>query len=98
MAIEQFVIAWLAFFAWALVTFTLLERLAPRKRVPIAWRRIAIAGLLLGIGAWIAERFVWVPREASSVILVVIGWVIAELLIYWIHRAMHRVPLLWRFH
>jgi sterol desaturase/sphingolipid hydroxylase (fatty acid hydroxylase superfamily) len=96
--VVTFIHAWLALFAWAAVTFMVLERLVPRVRARVPWRRIVIAGGLLGAGAWIGEQLSWVPPEPGHVMAVAAGWVIAELIAYWIHRAMHRVPWLWRFH
>lgn len=37
-------------------------------------------------------------RLSPSVGLAVVVFVLADLVGYWVHRAMHRVPWLWRFH
>jgi sterol desaturase/sphingolipid hydroxylase (fatty acid hydroxylase superfamily) len=95
---SQFALAWFAFVAWSFATFTLLERLWPRARHRLPVRRIAIAAILLAVDAVIARAIVRASPEPGPLVQLVLAWVIAEVLLYWMHRAMHRVPLLWRFH
>jgi sterol desaturase/sphingolipid hydroxylase (fatty acid hydroxylase superfamily) len=44
-----------------------------------------------GLLRWAVERAPWAVQFTLSV-------VVAELCAYWLHRAMHHVPLLWRVH
>jgi sterol desaturase/sphingolipid hydroxylase (fatty acid hydroxylase superfamily) len=86
----DFLLAWAGFVVWATATFTLLDRARPSAR------RIALAAGLLAIDAAIARAIV--PISDASIARLVAAWLLAELALYWVHRAMHRVPLLWRFH
>ena len=87
---------WLLFAASATAMFVALEQLAPRTRSPIRWRAIAVATALLGIDAAIT-RLARMPATGTAARMV-LAFVLVELADYAIHRAMHAVPLLWRFH
>ncbi|HWO18917.1 MAG TPA: sterol desaturase family protein [Kofleriaceae bacterium] len=93
-----FALGWVAFVAWALATFTALEHLVPRRHAPVPARRIAIAAALLAAEGTIARALVWAEPDPSSLARAVLAWLLAELAHYAVHRAMHRVPWLWRFH
>lgn len=93
-----FALGWLAFVAWAIATFSALERLVPRHRAPLPARRIAIAAGLLAAEAAIARALLWSSPEPSSLARAALAWLLAEVAHYAVHRAMHRVPWLWRFH
>lgn len=94
-----FFVGWAALVLWATVTFTLLERLAPRvlDAAPRA-RRIAAAAVLLAVEAALARLLVLASPTPDFAARAVLALVLAELAHYAIHRAMHAVPLLWRFH
>jgi len=94
----SFALGWLAFVAWAIATFTALERLVPRHRAPLPVHRIAIAAALLAAEGAIARALVWTSPDPSSLARAVLAWLLAEAAHYAVHRAMHRVPWLWRFH
>jgi len=93
-----FALGWLAFVAWAIATFTALEHLVPRQRATVPVRRIAIAAGLLAIEAALARTLTWASPDPSSLARASLAWLLAEVAHYAVHRAMHRVPLLWRFH
>lgn len=95
---SEFAVAWFAFVAWSFATFTALERIWPRQHHRVAVRRIAVAAILLAVDAVIARAIVRVSPGPEPLLRLALAWVIAEVLLYWTHRAMHRVPLLWRFH
>jgi sterol desaturase/sphingolipid hydroxylase (fatty acid hydroxylase superfamily) len=95
-AVADFAVGWLALVGWSVATFTALERIRPRHRVRPGARRVAIAAGLLAVDAAIAVALVGgAGLRGGSVIT---AWLLAELLHYAVHRAMHGVPLLWRFH
>ena len=94
----QFAVAWCAFLAWAIATFTVLERFWPRHDRRPGWRRIAGASILLAVDAAIARAIVVTSADGAPVARLALAWLIAEVLLYWVHRAMHSIPLLWRFH
>lgn len=94
--ITELAIGWLALVAWTTVAFTLLERLRPRHRQHPRARRIAIAAGLLAINVAIARLLVGAVGPSGG--RVVLVWLVDEALQYALHRAMHRVPLLWQFH
>jgi sterol desaturase/sphingolipid hydroxylase (fatty acid hydroxylase superfamily) len=94
----SFALGWLAFVAWAAASFTALEALVPRHRAPLPLRRIAIAAALLAAEGAIARALVWTSPDPSSLARAVLAWLCAEAAHYAVHRAMHDVPWLWRFH
>ncbi len=87
---------WLVFAAGASAMFVALEQLAPRRPAPIRWRAIAIAVTLLVIDGAIT-RVVPMPA-AGTVARIALALLLVELADYGLHRTMHAVPLLWRFH
>ena len=93
-----FAVAWAVFLGWSIATFTLLERAWGNGGRRPRGRRIAAAAGLLAVDALIARSIVWTADASAPILRVVLAWLVAELAIYWLHRAMHRVPLLWRFH
>jgi sterol desaturase/sphingolipid hydroxylase (fatty acid hydroxylase superfamily) len=93
-AVVRFAVGWLALVAWTIVAFAVVERMRPRHvRHPRAGR-VATAAGLLAIDAAIARAIVH-GVQGGRVVLV---WLLGEVLHYAFHRAMHRVPQLWRFH
>ncbi|HEY5944974.1 MAG TPA: sterol desaturase family protein [Kofleriaceae bacterium] len=95
-ALAQLALGWLAFVAWSLVAFTLLERVRPRHHAHPGARRIALAAALLVVDAGLAQLVFHVADLHGG--RIVLTFVAAELLHYGLHVAMHRFPLLWRFH
>lgn len=85
--------------------FVPLEYLFPARATQPSWRAMALGASLfvvntvlmqlLGSHVWNAMRVVELPRTFTVVALV---FVVSDFAGYWIHRAMHRVPVLWRFH
>jgi sterol desaturase/sphingolipid hydroxylase (fatty acid hydroxylase superfamily) len=94
----QFALAWCVFLAWAFVTFTALEHVWARRSGRPAPRRIAAAALLLAVDGAIARVVVHASPDPQPLVRLTLAWLLAEVLLYWVHRAMHRVPVLWRFH
>jgi len=72
-----------------------IDRSLGRRR---RWRRIGGAIALLGIDALIVRSIVRTSPAPQPVLGLIAAWLVSELAAYWLHRAMHRVPLLWRFH
>ncbi|HEY0191746.1 MAG TPA: sterol desaturase family protein [Kofleriaceae bacterium] len=93
-----FATAWGVLVAWAVVSFTALEQVWPRRPGRPGWRRIALAAALLAIDAAIARLVIRDDPAPRPVLRIVIAWLIMETLMYGVHRAMHRVAWLWRFH
>jgi sterol desaturase/sphingolipid hydroxylase (fatty acid hydroxylase superfamily) len=89
-----------AFVAWAIAFFTIVEACLPRARAKIRWRAIALAtGMLVFNSLVVRGISVGTPTPPSpSTARIVLAWFVIELAAYWLHRAMHRVPLLWRCH
>ena len=91
--------------------FVPLERLRPRRDVALfARQRLTdwlhalltpwlVAGLVVG-GTALVRPFLPAPAplHAPWLIRVALAFLLAELAAYGVHHAMHRVPLLWRFH
>jgi sterol desaturase/sphingolipid hydroxylase (fatty acid hydroxylase superfamily) len=94
----RFALAWAGFLAWAGVTFTLLEHVWARRPGRPGGRRIAIAAALLAVDAVIARAIVQTSPGPLPLARLALAWLVTELLMYGLHRAMHRVPALWRFH
>jgi sterol desaturase/sphingolipid hydroxylase (fatty acid hydroxylase superfamily) len=97
-SMAQVAIAWGAFVAWAIASFTVLEAVWPRRPGWPGVRRIALATALLAIDSAVAGVLVRPPAAAAPVARLAAAWLVTELLMYGVHRAMHRVPWLWRFH
>jgi sterol desaturase/sphingolipid hydroxylase (fatty acid hydroxylase superfamily) len=65
----------------------------------IAVQILIISLTLLGLAQFVPEQGAqWWPRHWPLAVQVVLGLVIAEFGLYWSHRWLHEVPLLWRFH
>ena len=89
----------LAFVAWAIPFFILLEAIFPRERQPIRWRAIVLACGMLAFNTIVIRELISAPRVTTdSTLRILAAWLVAEVFAYWLHRAMHRFPLLWRFH
>lgn len=88
----------LAFVAWAIPFFIVLELLVPRKRAAIRWGAIAIAAGLLVVNSLLLRQLRIPAPSSDATGRIVLAWVLTELGGYWLHRAMHRIPLLWRVH
>jgi sterol desaturase/sphingolipid hydroxylase (fatty acid hydroxylase superfamily) len=54
------------------------------------WRAIVAHTQWAGLRAWVAGQPVWL--QLIEVML------LTDLVQYWLHRAFHRIPLLWKFH
>ena len=94
---RAFAIGWVALVGWAIPVFVLTELLVPRRHQRVAWRAIAFAALLVGVDALVMRALSWSPPHGTAMrSLAAFG--LSELLSYVVHRAMHRVPLLWRYH
>jgi sterol desaturase/sphingolipid hydroxylase (fatty acid hydroxylase superfamily) len=91
--VARFLLGWLAFVAWAVPVFAIIER--PRGAPP--WRAIALAVTLLAIDLVVTVLTGYAPAPADLA-RALVALAVAELLAYLVHRAMHTVPLLWRFH
>jgi sterol desaturase/sphingolipid hydroxylase (fatty acid hydroxylase superfamily) len=102
----------LAVLAWLAALFV-AERLAPAAARPAEagvqrlWRNAGLvaANALLSrwfvvpLTAWAAADWIdWRPTWWSGAGALLLDLVVLDALIYWWHRANHRVPLLWRFH
>jgi sterol desaturase/sphingolipid hydroxylase (fatty acid hydroxylase superfamily) len=88
---------WLTAIAWAMPACLVLEALVPRTRAPIRWRAIALACCMLGLNLVVVRAVISAPPSTETA-RIVAAWILAELAAYGLHRAMHRVPLLWRIH
>lgn len=95
-AIARFTAGWLALVVMSIVLFGILERAWPRHLRHPRVRRIAIAAMLLAINAALAQLVVRAADVRGG--RVVLGWFAMEVAHYALHRAMHRVPWLWRLH
>jgi len=91
------IVGWLVLVAWATPVFVLLEWFVPARRARIAWRAIAFAIALVGLDAVVTRVIAYSPPSASM-LRCAAAFGLAEVIAYAIHRAMHRVPMLWRFH
>lgn len=95
-AVARYAVGWLALVAWTIVAFSAFERVRPRHHHHPRVRDVALAAGLLAVNVGIAQLIVRTVAVRGG--HVVVGWLVAEVLAYGLHRAMHRVPLLWRFH
>lgn len=96
-----------AFLAMMAGLFVPLESFFPARQRRRETREMALGAFLfiantllmqaLGVPVleWVQGRGLMLPR---TVMLAVVVFVAADLVGYWVHRAMHRVPWLWRFH
>lgn len=85
--------------------FIPLEWLWPHERRRLRWRALGVGAGLFVVNTLLMEAFgapllEWLARAEAprTVSRVVVVFVLADLVGYWVHRAMHRVPVLWRFH
>ena len=65
--------------------------------IPLAIATIPLIGLS---GRWVANQLnlnVW-PSETPVAIQLILALILYEFVLYWVHRAQHQVPFLWRFH
>ena len=97
MVIARFAIGWAVFVAWTIAIFTLLEACAPRRRAATRWRAVAGGAALLAIDSVVTRLLDHTPTSADLA-RVAVAWLCSEMLSYGLHRAMHRLPVLWRFH
>lgn len=96
-----------AFLAMMAGLFVPLERFFPARAVTPRPSAMALGAFLFvantllmqAVGAPVLEGVMRVGlRLPPSLGLAVAVFVLADLVGYWVHRAMHRVPWLWRFH
>ncbi|MFK8019812.1 MAG: sterol desaturase family protein [Pseudomonadales bacterium] len=62
--------------------------------------KIALIAILLSLTAWLGERFdgsLW-PHQWPLLVQLFLMLLLAEFGRYWVHRAAHKVPVLWRLH
>lgn len=88
----------IAFIAWAIPFFIVIEQLVPRRRASIRWGAIVIAIGLLVFNSLLVRQLHFPAQTSDSLARILLAWVLTEVAGYWLHRAMHRVPLLWRIH
>lgn len=77
------------------------QRTKPRARAMALGVALFVANTMLMqvLGVPVLQVVgVWGLARSGSAALAVLVFVLADLVGYWVHRAMHRVPLLWRFH
>lgn len=96
------------FLALMAALFVPLESFFPAHAAKPTPRAMAMGAGLLVLNTLLMDALGWpvlamlnaaVGREAkASVAVVVFVFFASDLVGYWIHRAMHRVPVLWRFH
>jgi sterol desaturase/sphingolipid hydroxylase (fatty acid hydroxylase superfamily) len=96
MTIERYAIGWAALVAWSVIAFSLFERVRPRHRHRPGPRRIVRAAALLAINGAIAQAVFATAHVCSG--RGAVAWLAIEVVHYAMHRGMHRVRLLWRFH
>jgi len=88
-----------------------LELLYPFIIAPKNWLRvfkncsfwllnsIISVGIILPFSIWASQNtWGWRPSHIDPIVTVIININILDFLIYWLHRANHELPLLWRFH
>lgn len=88
---------WLISVGIAIPVFAAIEAWLPRARTKPRWKAIALAAGLFAINRLVAKLTNHSP-ESTDAIRICAAWLLAELIGYGLHVAMHRVPLLWRFH
>jgi sterol desaturase/sphingolipid hydroxylase (fatty acid hydroxylase superfamily) len=88
----------LLFVAWAIPFFIVLERMIPRRAMPTRWRAIVLAALMLAANTLVARAMPMPTPTTMTTARIVLAWAVGEVGAYWLHRAMHRIPLLWRVH
>src|SRR5262245_27127651 len=97
MDLAAFARAWLVFALWCAAVFGAVEWACPRRRRSVQWTAIAVGTALLAVDAAVT-RWLATGATAAALARTAAAWLVAEVLLYALHRAQHRVPLLWRFH
>ena len=92
-----FVLAWGTFVLGTAAIFSAVERLRPRHRSRPTTGTIGLAAVLMGTNAVIGTH-VGARGASTAIATVVVTWMLVELGHYGVHRTMHAVPALWRFH
>jgi sterol desaturase/sphingolipid hydroxylase (fatty acid hydroxylase superfamily) len=104
----------LATFLLVFAALIMLQQFRPRRNVPGGWRRfttnialvvlgtailrVAFPLLAVGLAVRIDESGGGVLGVLPPVVGVTVGVILLDLVIYWQHRLLHRIPLLWRLH
>ncbi len=104
----------LATFVLVFAALIMLQQFRPRRNVPGGWRRFATNIALVVVGTAILRIAfpllavgLAVRLDASGggllgalppAAAVTVGVILLDLIIYWQHRLLHRIPLLWRLH
>ena len=88
----------IVFIGWAVPFFIAIEALAPRERAETRWGAIVLAGSMLVVNSILVRGIGFGAPASTTTARIVIAWFAVELSGYWLHRAMHRIPLLWRVH
>jgi len=104
----------LATFLLVFAVLIVLQQVWPRRKVPGGWRRwatnvglvvvstiilrVAFPVLAVGLAVNVQDSGVGLLAALPPVAAVVVGVVLLDLVIYWQHRLLHRLPLLWRLH
>ncbi|PZR12252.1 MAG: hypothetical protein DI536_15200 [Archangium gephyra] len=85
--------------------FVPLEYLFPARATRPSWRSMALGAALFVINTVLMQLIsarLWSSVQLTSVrrsaLIIVVVFIASDFAGYWIHRAMHRVPWLWRFH
>jgi sterol desaturase/sphingolipid hydroxylase (fatty acid hydroxylase superfamily) len=89
-----------AFVLCVVPCFIVIEACVPRVRAPIRWRAIMLACGMLALNSLLVRQisFGTPPAATATTARIILAWFAVELGAYWLHRAMHRIPLLWRVH
>jgi sterol desaturase/sphingolipid hydroxylase (fatty acid hydroxylase superfamily) len=106
--VVELLLGCVVFLALMAALFVPLESFFPAHAAKPTPRAMAMGAGLLVLNTLLMDALGWpvlamlnaaVGREVkASVVVVVFVFFASDLVGYWIHRAMHRVPLLWRFH
>jgi sterol desaturase/sphingolipid hydroxylase (fatty acid hydroxylase superfamily) len=104
----------LATFLLVFAALSVLQQVWPRRDVPGGWRRFAthialvVVGtailrvafplLAVGLAVRIDQSGGGLMGALPPVAGVIAGVILLDLVIYWQHRLLHRIPLLWRLH
>src|SRR5262245_53070788 len=65
--------------------------------MPVQWRALALAAAVMAFNTAMVRALSFAPASGSTP-RIALAWCLSELFAYGVHRAMHRVPWLWRFH
>ena len=88
----------IAFIAWAIPFFIVLEAFLPRAKARVRWGPIALATGMLVLNSLLVRTLGFSAPSSDSTARIVLAWCFIEISAYWLHRAMHHIPLLWRVH